>query len=1210
MNRFIARPTSVMQQGLALLFLLASGLFAIGTLHAAPLALANSPLDVQQGVPPNILLTFDTSGSMASFFMPDSGDDGTRARDANSDYNKLYYDPTVTYSPSVDENGTPLANGPTFTAAWPDGYDHTVCSGNTINLATQYFVDWASTDDCNTSTVTTAAYYYVKNNKSWCTSYPTTDDTCYDKIDASSPTFDQQNFANWFSYYRSRILMAKTAISRAFASSTLNGVRMTQQTLATTTIPAVVDFSGAGKTNFYSTIQGYDTGGRTPTREAFIRAGQFFSQTQSATNTRDPYLTTPGVTQTTGTEYACRQNFHIAITDGYWNESKPPSASTPDYPWKDNLGSQYDDNAAITLPDTDGITTAGITTLNMSTSYTPTVPYADNSTSTENDLDSNTTPATRITTLADIAFYYWAHDLRADLDNSLQPYLPDTSTDYDGSGGAVTNTDMFMNPQNDPATWQHMVNFTIPLGLAGNMSYDPTNLPDSYMFPFVANSATTGWSAITSQYDSTATADNAKIDDLWHAAINSRGGFFTASDPNSLVSSLGKVLGSISSRTSSASALATSLSTYQAGTSLYQAVYDTSDWHGDLVAYDVTNTTTPLWNASTQLNGQTASSRVILSYNPLSGGAGIPFEWASLNATQQGLLTSNSLDYLRGDKSNEQSNGGTLRNRAYTLGDIVHSAPEYVGPPNRLFPDTLETAPYSAFKTTYTAREPIVYVGANDGMLHGFDANTGIEKIAYVPSTVYSNLASLSSPTYSHKFFVDGTPTSRDVFYGGNWHTVLVGGLNGGGQGIYALDITNPANFTEGNAASLVLWEYTDTTDTDGQDLGYTFSAPTVGKMNNSQWAAIFGNGYNNTQVDSAVSTTGNAVLYIRNIQTGAKIVTLDTGVGMAQDPTGANRPNGLSTVALVDANGDYTVDYIYAGDLFGNLWKFDVHTTNPALWTVAKSNATTNAPLFVATDASGNRQPITSAPVVGLHGSQAGFMVNFGTGKYLETNDLSDTSVQSFYGVWDRNEAPYLTTITRSEVFAQTILDTNTTQFANNNAGITSDTTFDWYIGSGLPASGSNTYLGWYMDLLDPTTTPPAAKGERVIDAPTRIGNRIIFVSNVSSPDPCLGSGSSWITELNASNGMRLPNTVFDYNGDYAIGTADFVQYNGNLVVGSRIQIKGSAKLSGLTILVDPTTGNEVKLSSAANATVKKILEAGDQQFLGRRAWIQLLSK
>lgn len=1208
MKRLTKKMNNVIKPGLTSLLILIAGQLATGTASAANLSLSDVPLDVHEGVAPNVLLTFDDSGSMGWSFLPDNLDyPATQSiglkRGASSAYNFIYYDPTITYTPGVDENGNSLGNS-TFTSAWTDGYHQanslTTC---TVDLSAKYRATWYldispqnpnSTNNCDTTdqyqeyktnapTSATAggpAYYYAYDTSlTGCTS-STSDDNCYRAVEINDPianypggpnrtdcanpmscTYgeESQNFANWYSYYRTRILLAKTAAGRAFAKIT-GDVRVAHQSLnGSKAINLFKAFTGTHRTNFFSWLYNRSPDNSTPMPDAYVRAGNKF--TESGINS--PYAHDPGTQDLP--EYACRQNFNINFTDGYWNSASNTAV--------------WNNGTSTTVGNYDGSNQSIPTTQKFGvTSYAKQHPYSDS--------NSNY--------LADYAFYYWINDLRPDLDDTVPTYIKDSTTDINGDG-VVDNTDIFWNPVNDPANWQHMVTFNVGLGINGNLSFNDTTYKNLI-------NGSQAW-----------TTDH--VDDLWHAAINGRGQYFSAKNPNDLVRAFTGVLNMIGQRTGSSSAPAPSAPNYQVGTKLYQPIYDTSDWHGNLRRYDVTNLTTVEWNAMDILNGQDyATGRNIISFDPVAG-KGIPFLYASLNASQQAqLISADVVNYIRGDRSKELSNGGTFRNRTFVLGDIVDSAPAYIGSPDRLFPDSLETAKYSDFAALYKNREPMVWVGANDGILHGFDANTGVEKLGFVPTGVFNNLPSLTSTSYSHKFFVDGSPTERDAFFSGNWHTVLVGGLNRGGQEIYALDVTNPAKFTEANAAGLVLWEFTDAND---PDLGYTFSAPQVAKTNDTtvpaakgRWMAFFGNGYNNTENDGHASTTGDAVLYIVDVRDGSLIRKLDTGVGMAQDPTKKKRPNGLSTVALVDADANYTVDYIYAGDLFGNLWKFDVTSNNPANWTIEKNVLNITAPLFIATDASGNVQPITTAPVVGPHASQSGFMINFGTGKYMELGDLSDTSVQTFYGVWDRNESA-INTILRKHTQEQTILETVTNQFTNYSARITSSNPVNWYAGSGLPNSGTE-FLGWHMDLVNETKIPV---GERVTADPQRRSTRIIFVTNTPSADPCMAGGSSWIMELNATTGQRLYSSPFDYNNDGIIDSQDLVQssvdINGDgvidardyLAAGSGIQSLTGGKLSRPTILLD-SNNNEVKLSSTGSATISKVVEKGDSTRINRRSW------
>ncbi|NNF97619.1 MAG: hypothetical protein HKM94_11900, partial [Halobacteria archaeon] len=615
-----------------------------------------------------------------------------------------------------------------------------------------------------------------------------------------------------------------------------------------------------------------------------------------------PYAKEPGVTGTP--EYSCRQNFHFAFTDGYWN-SDNASVDPNNY-----------DNANHTLP------------TNIASTY-GNINYESNTTLTADETppiyrDGNTDY------LGDIALYYWATDLSG-LNNDVPHYIIDKSTDIDGDGD-VDNYDTFWNPKNDPAEWQHMVNFTVGLGIDGNLTYDGTT-----------TSGTTYTSLLSGATTWPGGSDPTHVDDLWHAAINSRGQYFSASNPTQLVSAFKSVLDAIDARLGSSSAVATTSSQYQAGTNLFQAVYDPSDWSGDLVAKNII-TQNQQWSAATQIANQiSGTGRQIITFDRDNGtnGTGVAFQWADIGAAQQTAL--NNLDgildtlgderlaYLRGDDAEEQTNGGDFRNRTSPLGDIVHSDPLFVpppGPPVFFYPDNLETVTYSSFISTYSGRPNMVLFGANDGMLHILNANNGRELLAYVPGKVYANLSKLPKPDYTNQYYVDQPVQVADVFYGGGWHTIAIGGLGKGGQGIYALDVTNPANFTEANAANIARWEFTDADDA---DLGYTYTKPQIMKMNNGKWMVAFGNGYNSIEADGNASSTGDAALFLLDVESGSKGVAgvgvfkkISTGVGSADDPlctpscAGAGRANRLTDVVALDKNRDFKADILYATDLFG----------------------------------------------------------------------------------------------------------------------------------------------------------------------------------------------------------------------------------------------------------------------------------------------------
>ncbi len=517
---------------------------------------------------------------------------------------------------------------------------------------------------------------------------------------------------------------------------------------------------------------------------------------------------------------------------------------------------------------------------------------------------------------------------------------------------------------------------------------------------------------------------------LQEAATQGGGQFYFAEDAATLSSSLSSVFQGIAEQSkSSASSVATNSTQYQSDSLIYQATFNSDKWEGHFFALELTTEDTngngtldtgedtngngkidagslgsPQWDAADQLPAE--SSRKIYSYNPSATGTkGIEFLWSNLNATQQSVMGSSFIvDYLRGNQSQEIDSGGSYRNRSSLLGDFINSDPLFVARENLGYSKFIgaEGSSYTAFATVSPSPRKMLYLGANDGMLHGFDSTNGIdggkEIFAYLPNTVISTeLVSLSNPNYTHKYFVDGSAQAGDVYFDSAWHTVLVGSTGAGnttevasgsdlptgvgGRGVFALDVTDPDSFDE----TKVLWEFSSRDD---PDLGHTISIASVARMANGQWAAIVSNGYN--------STSGKSVLYILNIKDGSVIKKIE-----AEALTGTN---GLSSPIAVDSDSDQIVDYIYAGDLNGNLWKFDVSSSSVTDWGVAYSGN----PLFVANDSSSVTQPITSITAVSKasgKGQPNGLMIYFGTGKYFETGDEVvpvSPQIQTFYGIWD----------------------------------------------------------------------------------------------------------------------------------------------------------------------------------------------------------------
>ena len=695
---------------------------------------------------------------------------------------------------------------------------------------------------------------------------------------------------------------------------------------------------------------------------------------------------------------------------------------------------------------------------------------------------------------------------------------------------------------------------------------------------------------------------------LEDTATQGGGHFVFATDTTTLADALDNFTSDIISKVGSSSSVVANSAKLDTGAAVYQGKFDTADWTGSLSMYplgvsedkngngvlDASEDTngngildagaigTALWNAAENIPA--FDSRNILTYNPAGTPKGVTFECANLTAIQKTALGISNctsatdqgvwlLKYIRGDWSHEEKNSlrvdtdtirsataadRVFRNRTHldkntfemlapdpwVLGDIVNSNPVYVSAENFGYDKLsgVEGTTYKAFVTSNAGRRKMVYVGANDGMLHGFDANSGKEVLAYVPNAVYDGFNELSSPGYTHQYLVDGSPRVADAYFGGAWHTILVSTTGAGGKAVFGLDVTNPSSFGGSN----VLWEVSDTdsptasdltTDTTAlrgfeRNMGFTLPQASIVKMHNGSWAAIVANGYG--------SANNLAVLYIINVQTGGIIAAIDTKASSS----------GLSTPIAVDTNDDRIVDAIYAGDLQGNMWKFDVSSSNSNQWKVAYGTTDTPAPLFVAcsnqSSCDATRQPITAKPQSSKIGSgqSAGVMVYFGTGKYFETtdNNVTGAQTQTFYGIWDNNS-----TVVKSDLQNQTIT-------AEVTAG-----------GFSLRATTKNTVnyptqKGWYLDLIKPSAT--TSDGERVVSTPLLRHGRIIF--NTLTPIPPSGTdicgagsdGTSWLMELDALTGSRLPDTgggaPWDITGDGKIDVNDLIAVNGNNIAPS----------------------------------------------------------
>ena len=521
------------------------------------------------------------------------------------------------------------------------------------------------------------------------------------------------------------------------------------------------------------------------------------------------------------------------------------------------------------------------------------------------------------------------------------------------------------------------------------------------------------------------------------------------------------------------------------------------------------------------------ADRLVLSAaagSPVSGAGrsiGISWAWNSLPVdsrkamntlgTQADSLGSQRVDFVRGDHTLEIAGGGTFRNRASRHGAIVNSKLWYLaGAPGNGY----SAIGYGAFKTRLRAREAMLYVGANDGMLHGFSAATGQEKIAYVPFGLHARLPHFTSAHATLRYLVDGSPFTADIDVDGQWKTYLAGFPGLGGTGYFVLDVSDPALFDASSAARLVVMDHTGGADA---DIGHITGEPVrehentaltrqICQLNDGRWALITGNGYN--------SANEAAVLLIQYLD-GARELKKIPAIRVST--SGAATGNGLSAPRLIDLNGDRIPDVAYAGDLLGNLWKFDLSSSDPGAWRTAFGGT----PLYVARDASTpvKAQPITSAPVWLAH-PQGGLMVVFGTGRNLTDADRTDTSIQSLYGVYDdtvvTREAHRVKLLEGSDRLAASRA-TLVQQHIGQTPTVTGAGGALWTVSSHpVPYTGADRKKGWYIDL------PP---GERVLGNPGWFeGNLVDIFSSVPA------TAKTWLTTLDAINGNAPKSQIHAY--------------------------------------------------------------------------------
>jgi len=1111
--------------------------------EAAPGTLPSTPLFLSSMVEPNVYFTLDDSGSMdwGPIVHSDAGLGTTSGLPLVDGRLRAYYTPTFNhvYTPVDGYYVLPPSNG--SAVAWDMGWvvrNH-LANPNYYNPDLTY-QPWPGTDANGTplyidadptqalerpelpageSVDLTVNHSFSEGgltvNNFWIPTYHVWTDSDGDgvvevsdantRIEIAPGTAEMQNFANWFQYHRSRTHVTKGVVGDAINNTDAARIGISWFNAGHARDSASMN-DAVNKRNLQQILYDFQNGANgTPTREALKAAGDYFMDSSNG----------PIVSAAQGGE--CQQNYSILITDGFWNGNSPSVGNTDINGGPSNT--IFDGDAAQS---NDGGN------------------YADN--------DSNT--------LADVAMRNYETDLRTDLVDKVPA-----------------------EPAIDEAEHQHLVTYTVGFGINGTLDPSTVNPLDSgFAWPSPsANSNTT-------------------VDDLWHAAYNGRGMYLDAQNPIEFQEAVSGAITDISRRAGTAAAVALNSARLSTDAVVYLARFNSNRWHGNLLAYpfiDINTgqlAATPDWDAASKLDSRdfVTKPRSVITYDESpSVKDGAPFRWNDISSAMQDDLRTNALgnadpdtvararlDYLRGDRSHE-GGGYFFRERLSLLGDIVNSGPVYVGEPGLAWPDyapfPVGTAAYSVFKNgPAKTRKSMVYVGANDGMLHAFSGQTGDEALAYVPglfnsTAIGDGLHYLTEPNYVHRFYVDQTPALSDVYLssGGStkWHTVLIGGLRSGGRGLYALNVTDPGLFgNESNADEIVMWEFSNDDDI---DLGYSFSRPFIGLANNGKWVAIFGNGYNDLG-------SGEASLYIVDIEAGVDgnwttgdYRKITTEVGDTADR------NGLNTPAIVDIDGNGTIDRVYAGDLRGNMWVFDLSDGNAKFWDVAFSSGSTPTPLFTAPAG----QAITAKPVIARHptvpdsnNNSPNLMVFFGTGQYLVETDKSTTGIQSYYGIWDEGSD----SLTRANLIEQTF-----------------DTSFAGKVLTRNPVDYSSDY-GWYFDL--------AETGERSVTASIARADTVFFNSFVPVEDACSVGGYGYKYAVDMETGGSPLRPTYDSNNDGLINELDTVSNGISMSTLVAIRQEG--------YLPQPVFIEDLAITGEEATKVKKLNKVP----VGRFAWQELL--
>ena len=1159
-------------------------------IHQATLAEpAQSPLlSRSANVAPNLVLMFDDSVSMLQQVLyqesssaawggnkPALGGLGVTPITGSDLYarcspqiNQIYYNPKLLYLPPYTNAGQRMA-----AASPPAQWAGVVCKdGNNNPILYRYQGNGPLWNQ--THTLDLLSSYTPITIQPSIASYPKSATRTDCKANTCTYAEELQNFSNWYQWYRLRVDMARHALIEAFIDLQPN-FRLGWGRINTLGIissdpnnPANINgeleegvslFDNNKRSkliNFLTGITKDNLVNFTPNRYALDTVGKYFQRMDAD----GPWGSTPtpssvGIStvqdgSTVSTEpkskfASCRRANAMLITDGYYGDTPPA------------------------VGEVDNITLPKITSPKGATyQYIPTNPYKQNS----------------VSSFADVAMKYWATDLNSSLINNITP-----------SG-------------NDPAFWQHLNFWGITLGVDGKLPRNANTLAN-------LRAGTQEWPV---PYTTPG-----QIDDMWHATLNARGDMLSAGNPAQLKAAVNSMVGQILKTSSSQAGISANTLSLSSNTLKFVPSYTTGEWSGNISAYQLDakngNTATLIWHAETRdpTNGletdntlypnlsvafgpgRKAADRKIHVGTPYKAtGSAVGFNYSDMNTA--GLIASmvpaysgqaidqTLIDYLRGDRSEEgPASTRQYRVRAALLGDVVNSTPTLVkqaidyGYAN-LPAGTPGISDYASFLSSKAGRkEGVLFFGANDGMAHGLAEKDGREVFAFVPRAVLPNIATLADPNYSHRYFVDGPMTQGDFYSSSlSWKNVVIGSAGAGAKSVFAFDVTNPLTMGAAN----VLWEINSSAAAYAE-LGYVLSDVQIGLMRNGQWAAIFGNGYS--------SQSGSALLFVVNMDTGALIASFDTKAGP---------DNGLGGVRLVK-NSNNVVIGAYAGDLLGNLWKFDLSDTNAANWGFGFGTNNAPKPLFIAatTGMQPVPQPITSAPFVQIH-PQGGYMVVVGTGKFFEDADLTNTTSQTTYGIYDKTAFgatrpdPGISQVSGvTKLVEQTILNNGPTDLLN---------TQDFFTITANPIDWSQKE-GWYFKL--PFT------GQRVMSPIESLLGRIIRVDTIapSDPDadPCTSSTSAtgYNFIVDALTGGSPQAAILDTNRDGSVDSNDLSGISGYSTSADGRDVALARSETSTATSKDLLILNSNKAAILVKLDLCKLGMSACTKTIAKRSWRQL---